>query len=358
MPKLDSKEAFDTVLLRELIYGPSQTKKTFWAGKAAEAGYNVIFLMGDGHYQVLRNIEQEAQSRVTILNTADKVTSPQFGHTVATVLKAAEPLIWNDTKNEQLFRTLYDEDDYIFLDVRKLDSNFILVLDGWTSFVDSILWDFANEQNIDLSDGSKQEWELYGPCNRLATWTLQQLKGLPCHVIVIGHSTMWEKRRGGKNKATKNDIIETRQQIISTSGNHSKLLPGHFSETLLFGITGNNHNWIDSRPQGDRDSGSRTLVKLGDWADMQFKHFAEASGCITPDPEAAKECEGLQFYIGETLPQEYKPKKRANLALNSGKGATVVASVATGKPAKGLAAIVQKKKTEARPKSTFMFQRK
>lgn len=357
MPKLNTKEARDNVLLRELIYGPSQTKKTYWAGKAAEAGYTVIFLMGDTHYQVLLNIEEEAQERITILRVADKVTQPQFGYAVTTTLKAKAPLIWNDTKNEQLFKTLYDEDNYIFLDVRKLDHNFILVLDSWTACVDSILLDFANEQGVDLSDGAKEEWELYGPCNRLATWILQQLRGLPCHVIVAGHSTQWEKRRGGKGP-DKNDIVERRQQIISTSGNHSKLLPGHFSETLLFGIDGNNYNWIDSRPQGDRDSGSRTLVKKGEWGEMQFKHFAKASGCIEPDPEAAKLNEGLMFYTGDTLPAEYKPKKRANLTLNAGKGAAVVASVSNKNPTKGMAGIFQKKKDADKPKPAFNFTKK
>ena len=198
MPKLNSEEIRNTVLLRELIYGPSQTKKTFWAGRAAEAGYNVILLTGDGHYQVLFNIKDEAQERVTVLNVADKVTEPQFAHAVSSVLKAADPLIWNDTRNEPMYRQLHEDDNYVFLDVRKLDHNFVLVIDSWTALVDSILWDFANEQNVDLSDGSKQEWDLYGPCNRLATWILQQLKGLPCHVIVIGHSIMWEKQKNSR----------------------------------------------------------------------------------------------------------------------------------------------------------------
>jgi len=358
MPKLNTKEARDNVLLKELIYGPSQTKKTFWAGMAAEAGYNVILLSGDSKYQVLFNLTEEAQSRITILPVADKITGPQFGYAVVTALKAIAPLIWNDTKGQQLFKDLDDEDNYILLDAKLLDHNFVLVVDSWTALVDSILWDFANEQGVDLSDGAKEEWELYGPCNRLATWILQQLQGLPCHVIVIGHSTMWEKRKGGKDKATKNEIIETRQQIISTSGNHSKLLPGHFSETLLFGITGNNYNWVDSRPQGDRDSGSRTLCKVGSWDEMQFKHFAEASGCIKPDPAQAESCGGLQFFTGADMPSEYRPKKKANLNLNSSKMAQKLATVPQNKSSKGMGGIFQKKTDEAKPKTTFSLTKK
>ena len=45
MPTLEAKSNEESgMLLRELFYGPPKTRKTWLAGTAAEAGFNVILI--------------------------------------------------------------------------------------------------------------------------------------------------------------------------------------------------------------------------------------------------------------------------------------------------------------------------
>ena len=99
MPNLADPLVNTGKLLRELPFGPSQTKKTLWSGKAAEAGFNVCLLDGDGHYQILNTLTDEAKKRVHIIRGVDKLMKPQFGILVCHVFRGL-PVLWDDVNNE------------------------------------------------------------------------------------------------------------------------------------------------------------------------------------------------------------------------------------------------------------------
>lgn len=345
MPNLDDPRVSDSNLRRELLYGPSQTKKTFWAGMAAEAGFNVLLLNGDGNFQILKNLTPAAQKRVRVVQAFDKLGSPQFATLCSNLFKADKPVLWDDTQNCIVYhaRNVVAENYHYWIDFRKMTPNDVIVLDSWTAFVASTAWDMSNSQGVDLSDGSKMEWDLYGPTGRLATWLLQKIGGLPCHLIVIGHDTMWERRKGGKG-ADKNDILETRRQLISTSGNQAKVLPKYFTDTLYFSVVGTGMHFIDGQTVSDREGGSRTIPEKRKWEEFQFIDLIKKSSCILPTPDAPMP--GCVLYAPGEIPDEFKPAAGllGNTATNkvlsnstATAGVTVSAEVAS-KP-KGLAAL-------------------
>ena len=85
--QLDNKLKENDLLLRILMYGNAHTKKTWWAGKAAEAGYNVLLIDGDNNWHILRQIKAEAQKRIQILSMSDNRGRPIFASALTRLLK-------------------------------------------------------------------------------------------------------------------------------------------------------------------------------------------------------------------------------------------------------------------------------
>lgn len=269
-------QAVELPKLNILIYGPSHTKKTWWAVNAAEAGFNVLYLDADRNPHVISNLSKKAQARISYVNIRDGLKTAVAGQFL-TLLAKGERFVWDEQRRCQVrLATMYEEDHtYYVVDPSLLTSNDIVVLDSWTALVQSATLDYANTNNIDRSDAEKTEWDGYGWQGNYLSWLLGQLIGLPSHLITIGHSAVYEKYKGEK----KNRQLEwQRTQIVSSSGPHASKLPKFFTETYPFIISGSSHK-IDLRVVADRDGGSRFLdPKLYDWNDLQFKHIAAQCG--------------------------------------------------------------------------------
>lgn len=319
MPILNNHTTKKTEFLRVLIYGPSHTKKTWWAGAAAEAGFNVLMLNGDGNFQVLYNLSEATQARIRLINCKDGLKKATFCHTIAQLLNTSNTVVWDDVSNRVVnsFKNIDAMHGHFVLDVKKLTSNDVFVVDAWTSLCGSMLVDFANINKIDLSDAAKQEWDGYGHNGRQATWVLDQLKALPCHVIVVAHEAIWEKRRGGNGK-DKNDVIASRLQIQSTSGNHAKIVPSKFTDCLHTELIGLNQLSIDGRAHGDQEGGSRVKAEQLSWEKFQFKDLIIAAHLNMPNGN--EEMPGCLYYPPGDLPEDVFVSA-INIALAAAKGA-------------------------------------
>ena len=70
MPELDTS-LDEQIRLRLLLYGPAKTKKTWLAGTAAEAGFNVLLLDNEQGAGILRNLSPEARKRIYRIDIQD-----------------------------------------------------------------------------------------------------------------------------------------------------------------------------------------------------------------------------------------------------------------------------------------------
>ena len=263
-------------LLRILAYGNGKTKKTWWAGAAAETGYNVLLLDGDNGSHILKQLTPQAQSRVQAINLNDKRGNPLFAQTLAKLLKRGK-LVWDE--KERKIATLQPNEDCIQIDLDILNDNCVVVVDSWTELCVSLLIQYAKENNIDLSIAEEDEnkWGYFRWAGALASWMITQLRGLNCHVIVIGHTDVYEKRsKDGKT------IEWQKRQVKSTSGPHAMQMPSRF-DILYFKQKGTAYK-IETRGNEDADGGTR-LVPPGDynWDDLQFKDLILALGADLPD---------------------------------------------------------------------------
>jgi len=269
----------DDNLLRVLIYGNPKTKKTWWAGAAAEHGFNILMLDGDDSWHILRNLSSEAQQRIQVINFKDERGRPIFAEALARLLKDGK-LIWDE--KEKKSAKLSPNENCININLDVLDDTSILLVDSWTSLVTSLLLQYARENLIDLSvaEEGDDKWGYYRWAGALASWMLVQLKGLNCHVIVTGHTDVYEKRSKDQKR-----VEWTKRQIKSTSGPHAMQIGDKFSDILYFYKKGTAYK-ISASGNEDAEGGSRLVApKENNWDDLQFIHLCKIIGAKIPGKE-------------------------------------------------------------------------
>lgn len=313
--QLDNRLENKDMLLRELIYGPAKAKKTWWIGKAAEAGYNILLLEGDRNWHILNKIKPEAQKRIQIVDMSDERGRPIFAMALARLLKDGK-IIWDE--KEKKSSKLKPNENCISVDLDKLGRFDIVALDSWTALVRSLLLQYAKEQMIDLSQAEEgdDKWGYYRWAGALASWMLSQLSGIQCHKIVTAHVDMYEKRSKDGKK-----IEWSKRQVKSTSGPHAMQLPSQFSDILYFYPKGSAYK-IDTSGSDEADGGS-CLVKPGiyNWDDLQFVNLIKAAGLALPPEDHPL----IDYSIGSVKPAGkdkvkgvIKPGEKPGIKLNTG----------------------------------------
>jgi len=314
------------ILVRALLYGAPGTKKTWWAGRAAEAGFNVILLDADDGWHIWKNIGDGFKHKLKVLDIVDTFDEPKACVFMTMFLKG-DSFIWDENKKRQALtkNSIRPDHDYTFVDAKQLTPNDVLVIDSWTKLTESIGLRYAVENGIDLSDATKPQWEGYRWSGALASWMLQKLHALPCHVIVIGHEQNYEKRKEVTDeRGRKQQIVEwAKTQVISTSGPHSQKLGVDFSELYYFYRQSASVVKIDTKGDKDRDGKSR-LIEPGyyRWEELQFKDIVEKANLKRPNVE--HKCTGfISFPAGIEIEDHYfgGKNKIENRPLSSGNSA-------------------------------------
>ena len=170
MTQLNTKLKEGNMLLRVLCYGPAKSKKTWWAGKAAEAGFNVTVLDGDNGWQILNNILPEAQERINVIELVDTMKNAVFCVALTQLLKDSQ-LVWNEKLGAS--SKMQPTNATAIVDLEKLTTNDVLVIDSWTALVWSLVLRYAKENGVDLTDPEKADREFYSWGNSMVKWMLK-----------------------------------------------------------------------------------------------------------------------------------------------------------------------------------------
>ena len=243
-------------LLRTVIWGEAKTRKTFWACMAAEAGFNVILIDGDDGSQIVRQLPSHVQPKVLVVDVRDLIDRAVFKEFCATFVRA-KSFLWNEQTRLAEFRDFKAENSYIRFTPSKFTPNDVVIFDSWKAFTQSTLLSFAMSNELDLSDAEKEEWDGYGFQGRFQDFVLKSLHCLRCHVIVIGHSCVYEKwdRRDKKNPK----LLSRKTQLVSSSGPHAGTMWSNFTDILYVERIGPTNFMIDTAGEMDRVGGSRLL---------------------------------------------------------------------------------------------------
>lgn len=266
-------------LARILIFGESGVKKTWWGLKWAELGFNVALFDGDDGWTIVRNISPEGKKHITIASVVDTINRAIFQEFVANFLKGGR-FIWDVEKKEKVISSshLVEGKAYLEVALNKLTSNDVIIIDSWTALSMSTLMDWALTNKIDLSDPDEREdkkWNHYNFQQQVLNWVLTQLNALPCHLIVVGHKTTYEKYEGqGRDRK----LIFSKEVVKSSSNPHSLLLPKSFSDVLDFTIQGKQF-YISSERTEDSQGKTRN-IKPGKykWDELSPQAYCDAAG--------------------------------------------------------------------------------
>lgn len=284
-------------LLRVLVLGQPKTKKTWWSGTAAEAGFNVIYLNVEKEPAVLKNLSPAARQRIQVINIQDTPTRPIAGMFMTMFLKG-KSFVWDEQLKTQVLVNPTEGHTFLEVDINKLTPNDVLVLDSYTALCWSVAMTAATENEIDLSDASKPEWDFYGYEGRLLTWMVEQLTMLPCHVIVIGHNKTYEKYKG---KGKERELVESYMILQSSSNPHGETLGIHFSDILKMERRGASIQ-INTGSDGKDIGGCENLPpQKVMWEQLPFSRIADVVGATPPPPDAGPSQAFIE-HTHETVP--------------------------------------------------------
>ena len=288
MPYADQAD-LSTKFLRTLIFGDPKVRKTDWACRAAEAGYNVILLDGDDGSQTVRRLPPEVMKRILVVDVKDTFNNPIFRNFFASFLNEKD-FYWDEQAKIPMLLNL--KNSYIHFNPMKFGDSDVIIFDSWKAFIRSVLFYYAQTKKLDLADAKKEEWDGYGFQSRFQDHVLACLHCLTCHVIVVGHAAVYEKWDRRKNLAEP-VLLSRKTQIVSSSGPHAGTVMSHFTDILYFERTGPTTFTIDTAGDHDRIGGSR-LIKPDKflWEELPVSLLLEKIGA----PKATKPCEGAIWY--------------------------------------------------------------
>lgn len=335
--------AKETALVRELlctlIYGPSKARKSTWAILGALGGFNVTYLDGDKSAHLFSAqppiIPMEIRDRIMHVRLHDDLGRAVFAPFMAQFFRRDNVFTWDEQDRIQRSSRMSIRPDHSHLkiDPNKFTENDILIIDSWTKLAESCGWSYAEEKDIDIADAAKTDWDGYGFQGRFLDFVMKSMHSMKCHVIVIAHSTVYEK---WDRRDKKNPKLEWQKTIaISSSGPHGMKLPKNFSDVLYFDRLSELSTIINAGGTQDRDGGSRILPpQKFKWEDMPLARLLDIAG-FKGNP--AQPCEAVKWFPpGENPFGEAPQKSSVSLPVKSpngtGNGSGAVRAAEDGSP--------------------------
>lgn len=300
-------------LMRSLTWGVEKVKKTSWALMAAKCGFNVIVLDGDGDGSIVLEqlayhpqdnpggLKPEDIARIHIVDLKEQVGETIFLPFVRKFLLPNARFTWDETAKKDITFNPNPKHSHYKFDLSKLTPNDVVVLDSWKALAESTVFKYADIKDLDLSEPPTDKKDadfgrnMFGYASNSLNYILGRLKALPCHLIVIGHATVYEKLDPQTQK-----VIEQRTQIISSSGPHAKGVGAAFHDLFYLERLSSTTITIDTSGDKQRMGGSRLFAPMKvQWHELlPEKVFAKLGVVATGEP-----CRGLQWFApGEEVP--------------------------------------------------------
>jgi len=280
---------------------------------AAEAGFNVVLLDGDDGSQVVRQLPPKVQEKVLVVDVRDLIDRAVFKEFLAVFVRAKANFYWNEQERKADYRTFNPESSYIKFNPSLLTQNDVLILDSWKAFTKSTLLAYVLANDLDLSDAEKEEWPGYSYQSLFQDFVLKSMHCLKCHVIVIGHETVYEKWDRRNKKEPK--LLSRKTQIVSSSGPHAKTVMTEFTDILYVERLGPSTFTINTGGDTDRIGGSRLIEpRVFQYDALPVTALLEKIGAkSTGEP-----CHGAQWFSSGKELSEIKQNSPTPVITNTG----------------------------------------
>jgi hypothetical protein len=249
MPRASEAPAENQVV-KLLLIGDGKGGKTFYAGLAAEQGFNVLYLDGDVAAPTIQQLPPKAKENIYLLPVGDR-SNPTLSHDYIDFMvkfTSESKLIWDDTNMRTADRKTDLSDSEVWtIHPGRLDHNWILVIDSWTSLVQSCMLWAAREHGVDLADtNSAQMRNVYSSSGMKLTQILVIIQRIKCNVICIAHPDEYVKQKRPEGQkmgsiAEKDMVVEWTKMIPKSSSKpHAMTMAKFFTDVA----------WMTSNPSG------------------------------------------------------------------------------------------------------------
>lgn len=251
---------------RVLCFGPAKTRKTWWAGTAAAAGFNLTIIDGENGTGILKQLPKSALPNIQRVAVNQSTTGSTMAAFLMLMLEHQEFVYCPRTRKKMALGGLKDEQQYYVVDLNLFTQSDVLLIDSWTQIIRDITEDFKDLNNLDVfegkiaatsSSGKEDKFAYFNYCNLVLDTIVSRLNGLPCHVIMTAHRDFYthEVREG----ASKRD--ETHVQVLSTSGNQAAKVPAAFGDVIYFELANDGmHSTLSTKGSKTRISGGRRVA--------------------------------------------------------------------------------------------------
>lgn len=317
--------------LKLLLLGDSKAGKTDFLLRAAELGFNILYINGDVGARTLRKMIQtgrlshEAAQRIFYMQANDFINDR--GQYVAQMadffvkFSTSGKVLWNDTLSRMFSSLEYKpEEGHVIWEIypSRMRTNTLLLLDSWTSLVTSVLNWKADALGEDLGDIEKIARDMYAGCGHKLTHFLQLLKATPCHLGVIGHPREYIKlekpdgQKVGKIQEKDMKIEWTKMVPVSSSNPHALTMGKNFTDIGWIELNRMGERIIDFRPSDDKVIGGALTVH-GKVDEYNFLRLVQESGGSKPTDLST------DSWLKRYGPGEYEPLVGKPAALGAKK---------------------------------------
>lgn len=292
MPRMDQAPPSER-LIKLLLIGDGKIGKTRYAGMAAAAGFNVLYLDGDVGAQTLGMLPIEAQRRIFLMNLGDTILGGRRDHkfidNVKTLIDEAV-FRWNDT--QQKIGSRLDPVSDVQWEMRpaKLDYRCVLVLDSWTSLTQSMMLKASMLCGVQIETATTEQMRpVYQQGGLMSSIILQFIRSMPCHVIVIGHPDEYTHKTAPdgiklKDVKEKDMIIDFTKMIAKSTSKPNGLSMGpYFTDIGWMEVSPSGlDRMLDFRLDAGRVSGGH-FSERKPIADYSFEKLVKVVGGFVPD---------------------------------------------------------------------------
>ena len=285
--------------LKLMLVANSKAGKTDYLLRAAEFGFNVLFIDGDIGARTMRamlksgRLSPAAAKRIMYMSVADYINDRgqyvSFMADFFVQFSTAGKFMWNDSLQRPFKSGEYDrEAGHVVWEMypSRMKTDTLLIVDSYTALVTSVLNWKADSLGEDLGDIEKISRDMYAGSGHKLTHFMQLLKATKCHLGLICHAREYvilEKPKGKIGSINEKDmkIKDTMMVPVSSSNPHALTLAKNFTDVGWIDVSPMGKRVIDFQPSGDRVIGGQLTVK-GDVDENNFLKLIKLSGGSAP----------------------------------------------------------------------------
>lgn len=252
-------------LLRMLVYGPPKSRKTWWALRLAEAGFNVVLFDLDDGAAIAKNLTPEALRRIYRIDlTPNAASYSTSGAAALAYAMSGQPVFFDEESRTYVpHQKMEPEKEYTKIDLTKLGPRDVMIVDTWSAFVQQMT---ANTVSIlNPIAVPKLEWDDYAKVRLILDHFLTGALRLNCHLIIIGHSETYAKKKpdADQKAALKDQIESVRLQPSSVTRAHAETMAAKFNDVVYFEIpNAMMGTMINTKGSEEFDAGSRMVPPM------------------------------------------------------------------------------------------------